>query len=58
MLGGEAGFIKNLACHSKDYGLCCECIGEPRNDFKEGVLPQVKHLFNSAPVLKTLQFPL
>lgn len=36
----EAGFINNFACHSKDLGLCCERIGEPRNYYKEGELIQ------------------
>lgn len=60
VIRGEAGegstvpIMKHLGCHSKDFGLYGECLGEPRNDFKKKVFPRVTHLFNNAPLLKTL----
>lgn len=54
MTRDETGCIKDFTRRSKDFGLCCEYTGEPRNDFKEGVLPQVTHLFNNASLLKTI----
>lgn len=53
-LGREAGCIKVFTCHSKDFRRYCEYTGEPRDDFKDGVLPQVTHLFNNASLLKTI----